>query len=304
MLTRCRLCGQACGARREAGEKGLCGAGDQALVATHLLHFGEEPPLSGHGGSGTIFFSGCPLSCVFCQNFQISRERRGRAVTTAELAAMMLDLQAQGAHNLNLVSPTPWIPQILSALSQARDRGLHLPVVYNTGGYDSLAALRLLEGVVDIYLPDAKYASDEPARVLSGVPGYVAVNRTALREMHRQVGGLTMNREGLAQRGLLVRHLVLPNGKAGTGLVLKWLAEEFGPDVFVSLMSQYRPCHLVLEHPDEYSDLSRPLTEEEYEAALDRAMALDMENVFIQELSSSDTYVPDFDTDKVFARTG
>jgi putative pyruvate formate lyase activating enzyme len=304
MLARCRLCGQACGARREAGEKGLCGAGAEVLVAAHLLHFGEEPPISGSRGSGTIFFSGCPLYCVFCQNYQISHEKQGRAVSTDELSAMMLDLQDQGAHNINLVSPTPWIPQILSALSQALDRGLNLPVVYNTGGYDSPAALGLLEGVVDIYLPDAKYASDESARQLSGIPNYVAVNRAALKEMYRQVGRLSLNREGLAEGGLLVRHLVLPNDAAGTGPVLKWLAGEFGSDIFVSLMSQYRPCHLVQGHPEDYPDLSRPLTEEEYDAALDQAMALDMENVFIQELSSSDTYVPDFGTEEVFGRTG
>ena len=304
MLNRCRLCGRACGARRDSGEQGLCGAGAEARVAAHLLHFGEEPPISGERGSGTIFFSGCPLSCVFCQNYQISREKQGRTVTSGELAAMMMDLQSQGAHNLNLVSPTPWVPQILSALSLARDQGFNLPIVYNTGGYDSPAALGLMQGVVDIYLPDAKYASDRTARQLSDIPGYVAVNRAAVKEMFRQVGPLSFDPDGLARQGLLVRHLVLPGGAAGTGPVLGWLAQEFGPDQYLSLMSQYRPCYLVLEHPDEYPELTRTLTEEEYEAAMDQALALGMENVFVQELSSSDTYVPDFGRDEVFGRTG
>jgi putative pyruvate formate lyase activating enzyme len=304
MLKSCRLCGHGCGADRLAGETGECGAGARARVAAHLLHFGEEPPLSGTRGSGTIFFSHCPLTCVFCQNFQISQEGRGEETDAAGLATMMLELEAAGAHNLNLVSPTPWVPQILEALTLARGRGFGLPVVYNTGGYDSLAALRLLEGVVDVFLPDAKYADPAVAEALSGAENYPAVNRISLSEMHRQAGPLKTDDDGLARRGMLVRHLVLPQDLAQTKEVLAWLARAFGPEVPVSLMAQYLPSHQAREGFDLFPALTRPLTFAEYEEAMDQAMALGMENVFIQELSSAETYAPDFGRAEVFERRG
>lgn len=304
MLKSCRLCGHGCGADRLAGETGECGAGARARVAAHLLHFGEEPPLSGTRGSGTIFFSHCPLTCVFCQNFQISQEGRGEETDAAGLASMMLELEAAGAHNLNLVSPTPWAVQILEALAVARGQGFGLPVVYNTGGYDSLAALRLLEGVVDVYLPDAKYADPAVAEALSGAKNYPAVNRILLKEMHRQVGPLKTDDDGLARQGMLVRHLVLPQDLAQTSDVLTWLARAFGPEVPVSLMAQYLPSHQAREGSGLFPALTRPLTFAEYDEAVDQAMALGMENVFIQELSSAETYAPDFGRPEVFERRG
>jgi putative pyruvate formate lyase activating enzyme len=304
MLKACRLCGHGCGADRLGGEVGECGAGVRARVAAHLLHFGEEPPLSGSRGSGAIFFSRCPLACVFCQNYQISQEGRGEETDAAGLAGMMLELEAAGAHNLNVVSPTPWVVQILEALALARGRGFGLPVVYNTGGYDSVAGLRLLDGVVDVYLPDAKYADPAVAGSLSGAENYPAVNRAALREMHRQVGPLKTDDEGLARQGMLVRHLVLPQDLAQTGQVLAWLARAFGPEVPVSLMAQYLPSHRVRQGFELFPALTRPLTSAEYDEAVNQALALGMENVFIQELSSAETYVPDFGRPGVFERRG
>lgn len=303
-LSRCRLCGHGCGANRLAGESGRCGAGAEAMAAAHLLHYGEEPPISGTRGSGTIFFCSCPLSCVFCQNHQISRENRGRTVTPTQLAEMMLELQDNGAHNLNLVSPTPWVVHIIESLRLAQTKGFHLPVVYNTGGFDSLSGLRLLEGMVDVYLPDAKYSQPEAAACYSGAENYVAVNRAALREMHRQAGHLEVDPEGLAVSGLLTRHLVLPGNLAGTDAVLRWLAAEFGPGLWLSLMAQYLPCHLAAPGKTSFPELARTLFYEEYEQAVDWAAALGLENVFVQEMAAAEIYAPDFNTREVFHRPG
>jgi len=303
VLSRCRLCGRGCGADRLAGEIGRCGAGLEVKVAAHLLHFGEEPPLSGTRGSGTIFFSGCPLTCVFCQNHRISQDNLGETITTSELAGLMLDLQAQGAHNINLVSPTPWVPRIIEALAQARSRGLSLPLVYNTGGYDRPAALKLMEGLVDVYLPDLKYADHRTALACSGAADYPTVNRIALEEMFNQVGPLQFDPDGLAVRGLLIRHLVLPHNLAGTDRVLAWLKAAFGPEVWLSLMAQYFPSYQTAKEPDRFPELARPLTQAEYDRAVETAVALGLENVFIQEPASAETYRPDFDSAQVFART-
>ncbi|MDR0882362.1 MAG: radical SAM protein [Candidatus Adiutrix sp.] len=328
----CRLCGRACLARRATGETGFCGAGRLVGFSAALLHHGEEPPLSGpdptYGGSGTIFFTRCVLRCVFCQNWQISQgpptaadpvERLGPAGAVAsrdigveELADIMLELEAQGAFNINLVSPTPYAAQIALALNSAKKRGLSLPVVYNTGGYDSLTALSLMDGLVDIYLPDAKMAApaevgyDEPdprSAQLLGAGDYPAVNRKALLEMHRQVGPLLPDGRGLARRGLLIRHLVLPDDLARTTLMLPWLSETFGPSVHLSLMAQYHPTHLVLDHPEEFRQfpgLSRPLSLREYEQAVDLALDWGLRHTFIQELSSSGHLRPDFRRPAVF----
>jgi len=303
ILTECRLCGHACGVNRLAGEKGVCGAGAQAQVSAELLHFGEEPPISGAAGSGTIFFSRCNLRCVFCQNYQISQQNDGREVTDQELAEIMLGLADQGAHNINLVSPTPWIPQILSALGLARKSGLALPIVYNTGGYDSAETLNLLDGQIDIYLPDIKYMNDKTAVRYSGGVSYPEVNQAAIREMVRQTGYLTLNPAGAAIRGVLVRHLVLPHNQAQTDQALNWLAQEFGNDIHVSLMAQYAPRHRAVSEADTFPELSRALTSQEYETAIDSALALNLENVFIQELSASQAYVPDFESSEVFQDT-
>ncbi len=304
-LSECGLCGHACGANRLADETGLCKAGVRARVSAALLHFGEEPPISGRHGSGTIFFSGCSLKCVYCQNYQISQQGEGREISDLELAEIMLDLAGQGARNINLVSPTPWVPQILSALSQAREHGLTLPIVYNTGGFDSLTALALLDGYIDVYLPDIKYMDEGTASRYSGARSYPAINQAAIREMVRQAGHLKFDAsEEMAVRGVLVRHLVLPDNKAQTKRALTWLAGEFGPDVHLSLMSQYLPMYRTVTEAEKFLELSRPLTIEEYETAIDQALGLDLENVFIQELSSSETYVPDFKSTEVFQYTG
>jgi putative pyruvate formate lyase activating enzyme len=232
-------------------------------VASYFPHHGEEPPISGWRGSGTIFFARCNLACIYCQNSDISQADDGVEVADERLAQMMLELQAMGCHNINLVSPSHVVPQFLAALALAVPAGLSLPIVYNTGGYDSLATLRLLDGIVDIYMPDAKYDDDAVAAQLSGVPHYVRVNRLCLKEMHRQVGDLRPA-EGVAARGLLVRHLVLPDGLAGTEGVVRFIAKEISPDTYVNVMPQYRPCYQAFKHPS----LRRRITNDEYAAAL------------------------------------
>jgi putative pyruvate formate lyase activating enzyme len=263
LLTSCRLCPRECRVRRLEGEAGMCGAGGQAVVSSYGPHFGEEAPLVGSGGSGTIFLAHCNLCCVFCQNFEISRRGDGRTVSPEGLAQMMLDLQRQGCHNINFVTPTHEVPKILQALLLAVDGGLRLPLVYNSGGYESLETLRLLDGVVDIYMPDFKYGDAAMAKRYSGVEDYPEVARAALCEMRRQVGDLTLDARGIATRGVLVRHLVLPNGIAGTAEVVRFLA-DLSKDTYVNIMSQYHPCYLGHEEPL----LSRRITRKEFDEAL------------------------------------
>ncbi len=265
MLRHCTLCPRDCGVNRLQGEKGYCQAGVEPVVASWTAHPWEEPPISGSNGSGTIFFSHCTGRCVFCQNYPISQLGVGRSVSVQRLAQMMLELQARGCHNINLVTPTHFVPQILAALPAAIAGGLRLPLVYNSSGYETVETLRLLDGVIDIYLPDAKYADDAPARKLSGFRGYVAANRAALREMYIQVGHeLLLDNHALAVRGMIIRHLVLPEGLAGTQNVLAWIAHELSPLVHVSLMAQYFPAHKVVGN----TRLGRRITDEEYLQAL------------------------------------
>jgi len=247
-LTRCTLCPRACGVDRSRGERGFCGAGAAIRVASLAVHRGEEPPISGDRGSGNVFLSGCNLACRFCQNYPISRLGVGRDLTAQQFAQGLLGLARRGVHNINFVTPTPWVPQILEALLIARRSGLALPVVWNCGGYESLPVLRLLEGVVDIYLPDMKYACGRRAWNLSRAPRYAAVNRQAIVEMVRQVGPLQVARDGQARRGVLVRHLVLPGGVSDTRAVLASL-QRIDPRVPVSLMYQYFPAHRAVGHP-------------------------------------------------------
>ena len=219
------------------------------MVSSYGPHFGEEAPLVGRHGSGTIFFTYCNLQCVFCQNYAISQLGEGIAVSKEELARMMLSLQAKGCHNINLVSPTHVVPYILDALEIAVSAGLSLPLVYNTGGYDSVETLELLDGIVDIYMPDMKYSDERIAEQLSGVKDYPKLNRAAVKEMHRQVGDLQMDEQGVAGRGLLVRHLVLPNQLAGTREVVRFLAQEVSPNTYLNIMAQYHPCHKAFDVP-------------------------------------------------------
>lgn len=266
-LAHCQLCARHCGVNRLAGETGKCRTGAQTVVSSYGPHFGEEAPLVGLHGSGTIFFAHCNLRCIFCQNYTISQLGEGQPTSGEQLAAMMLVLQAQGCHNINLVSPSHVVAQILGALDLAAEKGLSIPLVYNTGGYDDVETLRLLDGVVDIYMPDMKYSDEETARQLSGIRDYPAVNRAAVKEMHRQLGDLQMDGHGIATRGLLVRHLVLPQGLAGTEAVVKFLAQEISPYTHLNIMAQYRPCHKAHEVPA----LARPVSRQEYQDAVKMA---------------------------------
>jgi putative pyruvate formate lyase activating enzyme len=267
----CDLCARYCRVdRRRTIAGAVCRTGERAVVASYGAHHGEEDCLRGWGGSGTIFFSSCNLRCVYCQNWDISQRGIGREATPAEIADMMLELQQQGCHNINLVTPSHVVAQIVAAVHDAARRGLRLRLVYNTSGYDSLEALALLDGVVDIYMPDMKYGDPELARKYSKVRNYVEVNQAAVREMRRQVGDLVVDESGVALRGLLVRHLVLPGGIAGTDRVLAFLAEEISRNTYINLMDQYRPCY----RADEYPEIDRPLTSTEYREALAAAERL------------------------------
>jgi putative pyruvate formate lyase activating enzyme len=267
-LEDCDLCARYCRVNRRLGIEGaVCRTGERAVVASYGPHHGEEDPLRGWAGSGTIFFSWCNLRCVFCQNWDISQRAVGREAEPRELADMMLELQSRGCHNINLVSPSHVVAQIIAAVADAASRGLRLPLVYNTGGYDSPEALALLDGIVDIYMPDMKYGDSALARKYSKVRDYVEANRAAVKEMHRQVGDLVLDARGIARRGLLVRHLVLPHGIAGSEQVLSFLAEEISANTYLNLMDQYRPCYRAGEYPE----IDRPITAAEYRAAFDAA---------------------------------
>ncbi len=266
-LEHCEICPRRCGVNRIEGELGFCRTGRLAKVSSAGPHYGEEPPLVGYHGSGTIFFAGCNLACVFCQNYEISQLDMGVEVTPERLAGIMMHLQLTGCHNVNLVTPTHVVPQILEALVTAREMGLSIPLVYNSGGYDSVETLRLLDGIIDIYMPDAKYGSDEMAIRYSNAPGYVEVMKAAIREMHRQVGDLVVE-NGIAVRGLLVRHLVLPNNLAGTEEVVRFIS-ELSKNTYINIMDQYRPEY----RADQHSELSRRITLSEYREALRLARA-------------------------------
>jgi putative pyruvate formate lyase activating enzyme len=242
LLDSCRLCPRKCGVNRLAGETGVCKTGRLAWVSSYNAHFGEEAPLVGRNGSGTIFFTHCNLLCLFCQNFDISHEASGREVTADQLAAAMLELQKIGCHNINFVTPTHVVPQILEALQIAVEEGLRVPLVYNSGGYDRVETLKLLEGVFDIYMPDFKFWNPSVAEKACSAMDYPDVARHALLEMHRQVGDLEIDSNGVARRGLLIRHLVLPHGLAGTKDVMGFIAARVSPDSYVNIMAQYRPC--------------------------------------------------------------
>ncbi len=264
MLKECRICPRECGINRLKNERGFCKTGLNPIVASYNLHYGEEPPISGYQGSGTIFFTNCNLRCVFCQNYPISQLGAGKEVEINELAQMMIRLQKMGCHNINFVTPTHVIPQILKALLIATERGLNIPLVYNSGGYDRADTLQLLEGIIDIYMPDSKYSSDKMAEEYSSCPDYTTINKAALKEMWRQVGSLYVDAKNIAKKGMIVRHLVLPCRIAGTKEVLKMLAQEISKSVYISLMSQYFPANKAKEFPQ----INRRINHEEYKEAL------------------------------------
>jgi putative pyruvate formate lyase activating enzyme len=276
ILGACRLCPRACGADRLRGARGTCSSTARLTVASHGPHFGEERPLVGRGGSGTIFFSHCNLLCCFCQNWEINHRGDGRFITEADLARMMLDLQERGCHNINLVTPTHVVPHIVRALREAVDRGLRLPLVYNTGGYDSPDVIRALDGVIDIYLPDFKYQDGAlAAKYSSGAADYPQVAAAVIKEMHRQVGVLKVDTRGVATRGLIIRHLVMPQNIAGTDRFVKWVARELTTGSYVNIMPQYRPEHLAGEYPE----LARRVSAQEWGLALAWAHAAGLTNL-------------------------
>jgi len=268
LLSPCRLCPHQCGVDRLKGEKGTCKAGAKPEVSSHNLHFGEEPPLSGWRGSGTIFFTHCNLRCVFCQNYPISHLGHGNETDSEGIAEMMLELQEDNAHNINFVTPTHMVPWIIEAVVIAREKGLRLPLLYNSSGYDSIEELKLLDGIIDIYLPDMKYNDNQAAKKYSNAGDYVEFNRAAIKEMHRQVGDLVIDEAGVALRGLIIRHLVLPQGLAGTQGVMKFIAEQISRSAAISLMSQYFPAHRAFQFPE----ICRRVDQSEYLIA-EQAMA-------------------------------
>lgn len=268
MASPCRLCPNECGVNRLAGETGRCGIGAEPRVASFGPHFGEEPPLVGTHGSGTVFFSGCNLACVFCQNWEISQRRKGEDLSIHTLARIFLHLQSAECHNLNLVTPTHQAHSIVAALVEAVEGGFNLPVVWNCGGYESVETLQLLDGLVDIYMPDLKYGDNAAARRFSGVRGYVRASQAAVREMHRQVGDLIVDEQGFALRGLIVRHLILPSDVAGTEPVLRFLAQEISPNAYLNLMDQYRPMH----RAHEFQEIARPISTAEFVRARNLAI--------------------------------
>jgi len=267
ILKACCLCPRECRVDRLAGEKGYCRTGALAVVSSYNPHFGEEDPLVGTGGSGTIFFTYCNLLCLFCQNYEISHLGEGREVTDEHLAKIMLGLQEIGCHNINFVTPSHVVAQILAALPRAIAGGLRIPLVYNTGGYDAVATLKILDGIVDIYMPDLKFMEEEVANRFCQARDYPEKAKTAIKEMHRQAGDLVLNSRGIAERGLLIRHLVLPGGLAGTREAMRFLAREISPQTYVNVMAQYHPCGQGAEYPP----LNRRITQTEYKEALDIA---------------------------------
>ncbi len=275
ILKNCSLCPRQCHVDRTAKQKGFCKVLLNPFVSSFGPHFGEEAPLVGKHGSGTIFFGYCNLGCIYCQNYSISHLGEGEEISYEDLAGMMIYLQSVGCHNINLVTPTHQVPQILKALYIAREEGLYIPIVYNCGGYESVQTLRLLDGVVDIYMPDFKYANDEYAEKYSKAKNYVSSVKDALKEMHRQVGDLILNDYGIALRGLLVRHLVLPNKISGTEEVVRFIAEEISKNTYINIMNQYRPCY----HAYQFEELNRRITRAEFEEAVEIALKAGLKRI-------------------------
>jgi len=276
ILEKCKLCPRKCQVNRNKGETGYCKTGSDLFVSSYFPHFGEEQPLVGRFGSGTIFLTHCNLKCNFCQNYDISHFGEGKKVSTKQLPQMMLYLQRQGCHNINFVTPTHFASQIVTALPEAIEMGLELPIVYNCGGYESLVVIELLEGIVDIYMPDAKFSDSKYAQLFAKAPGYFDVLKNILKEMHRQVGELKVDDHGLAYRGMLIRHLVMPNNVAGSENILKFIAEELSTESYVNIMSQYRPCFKAVDEPL----INRRITSKEYYHVIEVAKKLGLHRGF------------------------
>lgn len=298
LLEKCTLCPRECGVNRLEGEKGFCGVGNEIVIAHYGAHFGEEPPISGQKGSGTIFFSSCNLRCIYCQNYQISHWKSGETITIKRLAEIFFELERKGCHNINLVSPVPYIPFIAASIEMAKDEGIGIPFVYNTNGYENVHALQSLDGLIDIYMPDFKYWSANVAEKLSHIPAeksYPEYAKMSITEMKRQTGNLVIE-NGVAVKGLLIRHLVLPAGLAGSLSILTWIRDALGKETYISLMSQYYPVYKAHEHPM----LNRRIRYSEYNELVEFLAENGFENVFVQELESSSLFLPDFRKEKPF----
>jgi putative pyruvate formate lyase activating enzyme len=293
----CRLCPRACGANREKGQRGACGMSSSLLVSRASLHMWEEPPISGERGSGTVFFAGCPLSCVFCQNAEISHERNGKEISAERLAEIFLELQEKGAHNINLVTATHYTPHVIAALDKAKKSGLNIPVVYNCGGYESTETLRMLRGYIDIYLPDFKYMSPELAARYSLCPDYPEKAKQALAEMVEQTGKPVFDENGMLSRGTVVRHLVLPGCAKDSMDVIKYLHETYGDKIYISIMSQYTPSERLRAR---FPELARKLTKYEYGKVVRFAAEIGVENGFTQYgEAAAESFIPSFNGEGV-----
>lgn len=278
-LESCTVCPRDCAINRMADERKVCKVGRKAVVSSAFAHFGEEDCLRGWNGSGTIFFGWCNLKCVFCQNWEVSQEGAGNEMDAQQIAELMLDLQGQGCHNINFVTPEHVVPQILEALPYAFEAGLRVPLIYNTSAYDSLHSLELMDGLIDIYMPDFKYWDESRSARLLKAKDYPEVARSAVREMHRQVGQLTTDNDGLAMRGLIIRHLVMPDGLSDTEHILRWVADELGTDTYVNIMDQYHPDGRVVREPQTFKELALPLAPADHLAALDLARAAGLSRI-------------------------
>ncbi len=300
ILNKCVICPHKCKVNRKSKEKGFCSAGYNPIISSAMPHHGEEPPISGSRGSGTIFFSYCNMRCVYCQNYQISQEFEGIEYSTSELADSMVKLQNSGCHNINFVSPTIWIPQIVKALFAARNNGLSVPTVFNTGGYDNPKIIKMLDGTVDIYMPDMRYSDNNMARKYSMVEEYVRYNRESVKEMYRQVGGLKLDAEGVATKGLLIRLLVMPENIGGIKKTLDFIKNELSTDVYLSIMAQYHPTYKA----SEYRQLNRGITAKEYLEVVRYAKNRGFDSGWTQDYislnSKEDLFIPDFKDKKVF----
>lgn len=293
----CTLCPRNCGANRTLGQAGYCGQTVSLFAARASLHMWEEPCISGEKGSGTVFFSGCPLRCVYCQNYNIALGQTGKEISVDRLSEIFLELQQKGANNINLVTPTHFVPLIITALKTAKNNGLKLPIVYNTSGYEKIETLKLLEGMVDIYLPDLKYHSADLSRRYSNAPDYFEVAKEALVEMYRQVGTPVIDpQSGMLKKGMVVRHLVLPGQVADSKRVIKHLFERFGHNIYISIMNQYTP----VTTDERFPELHRTITQEEYDEVVDYAILLGVENGFIQEGETfTESFIPFFDCEGI-----
>ncbi|MEG0570228.1 MAG: radical SAM protein [Oscillospiraceae bacterium] len=291
-LVSCNLCPRSCKANRYSGKTGLCGANDKVKIARAALHFWEEPCISANQGSGTVFFSGCSLGCVFCQNYDISTKCFGKEISVDQLAQTFLSLHAQGALNINLVTPTQYVYHIIKALDIAKNQGLTVPIIYNTSGYEKPETIKSLEGYIDVYLPDFKYFDDKYAMLYSNANDYVEYAKASLEKMVEQVGECVFDEDGIIQKGVIVRHLMLPGLKKDSKAVIKYLYETYGDKIFISIMNQYTPLHELKSFPE----LSRKISKYEYDSVINYAIEIGVENGFIQEgMTAKESFIPPFD---------